>query len=231
MAVSLQTQWTLVASGLVAHADHVLAGEECDRLMAMVEQEIDGDEYAEWMGAVADPMRLQSLLEGLDAPPESMHREILEEAWLMAVVDGERADEELQTLERIATHLGVPAPQLQEWREAWTTAQYDYADLAVASLTWLLAGDAEVSEDDHGTVHDFVHALPTTHEHREVLAGASPSASAQDIDQRVRALGKPQRRDLQRRLLDVISRPGDDEVEKRQQLVAKALAHNSDDAS
>ena len=60
MALSLTTQWTLVASGLVAHADHVLSGEECERLMALVDEEVDGDGYAQWMSIISDRERLET---------------------------------------------------------------------------------------------------------------------------------------------------------------------------
>ena len=94
MAVSLTTQWKLVACGLVAHADGVLDGEECDRLMAAVDDAADGDTYSEWLATVADPERLQRVLDELPTPPEESRRAILEQAWTMSIVDGERCDAE-----------------------------------------------------------------------------------------------------------------------------------------
>lgn len=231
MALSLQTQWTLVASGIVAHADHVLAGEECERLMALVDQEVDGDEYAQWMATISDPRQLQTMLEGLQAPPPEAHREILEEAWLMAVVDGERADVELEALRGIAARLGVESMQLDFWREAWTAAQASYADVAVAALAWMLGGGGPVLSEDQGAVTDFVHALPTTHEHRESLgaAGQVPQAK-EDVDRQVHGLGKPQRRDLVRRLAQTApaaTRP--DEAEGRWRELATALGFSGED--
>ncbi|MCA9709894.1 MAG: TerB family tellurite resistance protein [Myxococcales bacterium] len=231
MALSLQTQWTLVASGLVAHADHVLAGEECERLMALVDQEVDGDEYAQWMAAISDPDQLRTMLVGLAVPPPETHREILEEAWLMAVVDGERADEELDALRRVAERLGVESMQLDFWREAWTTAQQRYADDAVAVLGWVLGGGGPVLADDQATVDDFVHALPTTHEHRETLRAAGRVPQDRDgVDRRVHGLGKPQRRDLLRRLVEAIpgaARP--DDARDRWQALAEAMGLSSEE--
>lgn len=205
MAIPVQTQWTLVASGLVAHADHVLAGEECDRLMTMVEQEVDGDEYAEWMAAIGDPERLEALFEQLDQAPSDCHREILEEAWLIAVVDGERADEELEALRRVADRLGVAPKQLDGWREAWNSAQHGYAEVATAALAWVLGDGEPVAAADHGVVDQFVHALFTTHEHREALATAGrAAASGDDVERRARQMGKPPRRDLLRRIAEVV---------------------------
>lgn len=202
MALSLQTQWTLVASGLIAHADEVLTGEECERLMAMVDAEVDGDEYGEWMQRIGDAAALESLMKDLETPPAEMHRQILEDAWLMAVVDGERADEEIEALERIADRLGVEMLQLEFWREAWTQAQHDYADVATAGLAWVLGGGGEVGDGDNEAIQEFVSSLPTTHEHREQLEGAAKAAQALDaVEGRVRGLSNAQRRDAVRRLL------------------------------
>ena len=214
MALSLQTQWTLVASGLVAHADHVLTGEECERLMSMVDAEVDGDEYGEWMKTISDAQALESMMKSLEAPPAETHRQILEDAWLMAVVDGERADEEIEALERIAEHLGVEMLQLEFWREAWTRAQHDYADVTTAALGWVLGGGAAVGDDGADVIREFVGALPTTHEHREQHeSSAATTASALDaVEGRVRGLSTAQRRDAVRRLLVAARETSDTEA-------------------
>ena len=201
MALSLTTQWTLVASGLVAHADHVLSGEECERLMALVDEEVDGDAYAQWMSIVSDRERLDATLAGLAAPPLESRRQILEDAWLMAVVDGERVDAEIDALRRIASRLAVDAKQLESWREAWSTTQHAYAETAVAALAHVLGGGEPGQPEDEGSIERFVHSLPTTHEHRAklVAAGLRPQ-TAERVQQRTRALSRAQRRDLVRRL-------------------------------
>src|SRR5687768_255247 len=86
MALSPTSQWTLVACGVMAHADGVLDGEECDRLLAMVEDEADGEEYSDWLAALGDAKRLDQLLEELPPAPAEDHREILENAWTLAIV-------------------------------------------------------------------------------------------------------------------------------------------------
>lgn len=201
MALSLTTQWTLVASGLVAHADHVLSGEECERLMALVDEEVDGDAYAQWMSIVSDRERLESMLVGLSPPPPESHRQILEDAWMMAVVDGERVDAELETLQRIATRLKVEPMQLEFWREAWSAAQHAYADTAVAALGLVLGGGGPALPEDDGVIQRFVHGLPTTHEHRATLTAVGLVPQDRDeVQRRLAALPRTQRRDLVRRL-------------------------------
>jgi len=199
MALSLTTQWTLVASGLVAHADRVLSGEECERLMMLVDEEVDGDSYAEWMGIVSDRERLDAMLTGLTLPPSESHRQILEDAWLMAVVDGERAQEELDVLRRIATRLRVDGKQLESWREAWSTAQHAHAETAMAALGHVLADEPPEARGD--AIEHFVHALPTTHEHRaKLVAGGLSNPPRDDVKRRLSTSSRSQRRDLVRRL-------------------------------
>lgn len=202
-----------MASGLVAHADRVLTGEECERLMAMVESEVDGDEYGEWTALIGDAEGLEAALQRLEPPPAETHRQILEDAWLMAVVDGERACEEITALEHIAERLGVQMLQLEFWREAWTQAQHAYAETATAALAWVLGGGEAVGEAAAETIKEFVGTLPTTHEHREQLEGAAREAEELGVvEGRMRGLSPALRRDGIRRLLVAARDVGDGEA-------------------
>lgn len=216
MALSLPTQWTLVASGLMAHADHVLSGEECERLMALVDEEVDGDAYAEWMSIVSDPARLSATLASLPVPPTASHRPILEEAWLMAVVDGERVEAELDALRGIAKRLGVAPAQLESWRDAWNAAQDSFAASAVAALGHVQGGAGE-----DGVLEGFVHALPTTHAHRDALLAAGLVHEDLDaVQQRLQGASRGQRRELARRLAGVVHT---DEARERWRALGRAL--------
>lgn len=169
MGLSLKTQWTLVTSGLIAHCDAVMAGEECERLMAMLDEQAEGDEYGEWLGVISDPARLEELLEELPALPDEHHREVLEEAWVMAIADGKRVPEEEEMLGRIAQKLGVEAVQLDFWRDAWTTAQDETATAAAHALRWVLAPQAALSTADREIVVKTLQAVPTSDAHRDAL--------------------------------------------------------------
>lgn len=224
MALSLTTQWTLVASGLVAHADHVLSGEECERLMALVDEEVDGDGYAQWMSIVSDRERLETMLAELSPPPPESHRQILEDAWLMAVVDGERVEAEIDVLRRVAGRLQVAATQLDSWREAWSAAQHAYAETAMAALSHVLGGGPALPEDD-GVIERFVHSLPTTHEHRAKLVGGGLVPQApNDLHWRLQALARSQRRDVVRRLASAVtSATRQDEAHERWRALGREL--------
>lgn len=198
MALSLQAQWKLVAAGMMAHADEVMTGEECERLMFLVEQDVDGDEYADWLSTVSDPAKLRALFESMDPPPAEAHRTVLEEAWLMAVVDGHRDDAEVAMLLTIAEKLGVESVQLDFWREAWTQAQSDRAEATIRTLASLLGSDDPQLES-------ALFALPTTSEHRDALrAIAAVPQTRDDVVRRLTALSKPLRRDVVGRLASAV---------------------------
>ncbi len=193
MALSLVSQWTLVACGVMAHADGVLDGEECDRLLSMVEDEADGEEYSAWLATISDSARLDEMLQQLPDPPEAAHREILENAWTIAVVDGERSESEAKALDRIATRLGVESVQLEFWREAWTTQQHDLAEVVVAAACVVLAGNAPVATDERAHIRELAYRLPTAEAHREELVAST--AIPHDAEVVARSLrGIPKRR-------------------------------------
>ena len=206
MALSLQTQWKLVAAGLMAHADQVMTGEECERLMMLVEQDVDDDEYADWLALVSDPDKLRAMFESLDPPDAGSHRTVLEEAWLMAVVDGERHEDEVAMLSTIAERMGVESVQLEFWREAWTQAQSERAETTVRALARLLGDGPE----DGKLLDAVLFELPTTTEHRDALAAiAKVEQSREDVARRIGALSKPLRRDVIHRLAEAANKSAD----------------------
>lgn len=188
MAVSPETEWVLVACGLIAHADGVLDGNEVDRLMAMVDDRIPEDDYADWLSVIGDKSQLEARYAALADPPESQHRAILEEAWAMAMVDGERNATELIVLTRIAERFGVEPMQLNFWREAWTTAEQEFsvrvAELALACL----GGGKPLFEDDHSPYLDLMEQLPTSSSERVRLGELANEPPEIDPDALARAL-------------------------------------------
>jgi len=211
MALSLQTQWKLVAAGLMAHADQVMTGEECERLMMLVEQDVADDEYADWLALVSDPEKLRALFESLEPPEAASHRIVLEEAWLMAVVDGERHEDEVAMLSTIAERMGVESVQLEFWREAWTQAQNDRAETTVRTLARLLGDGPE----DAKLLDTVLFELPTTTEHRDALQAITKvEQSREDVARRLGALSKPLRRDVIHRLADAAGKAADADAAK-----------------
>ncbi len=175
-------QWTLVCGGLVAHADGVLEGHECERLMGVLEgaDGLDGEEYGAWMAAIADAARLEELLEALPPPPAEHHRELLEGAWVMAVVDGQRTAEETAMIERLARRMGVEPVQLEYWREAWTSAEQEFARAVAAVLGFVMGGGAPALEDDRAAIADALWHTPCEQGLREQLLVSSMAPCSKD---------------------------------------------------
>ena len=175
-------QWTLVCGGLVAHADGVLDGHECERLMGVLEaaEGLDGEEYGAWMTAIGDPQRLEELLAALPAPPQEHHRELLEGAWVMAVVDGKRTPEEAQMIERLATKMGVESVQLDYWREAWTSSEQEFARAVAAVLGWVMGGGAPALPEDRAAISDALWQTPCEQGLRDQLLAVAMAPSTRD---------------------------------------------------
>jgi hypothetical protein len=209
MGLSLKTQWTLVTSGLIAHSDAVMAGEECERLMAMLDEQAEGDEYGEWLGVISDPDRLHELLDELPELAAEHHREVLEEAWIMAIADGKRVAQEEEMLGRIAQKLGVEAVQLEFWLEAWTTAQDETATAAAHALRCVLAPQAALATADRELVVTRLQGLPTTAAHRDALVRDLAHPCPVDaVTQELTGLQKARRTAVLRAVAEVVAQAG-----------------------
>jgi uncharacterized tellurite resistance protein B-like protein len=197
MSVDPETEWILVACGLIAHADGVLDGNEVDRLMAMVDDRIAEEDYAEWLDAIGNKAKLEARYAALPDPSPSQHRAILEEAWAMAMVDGERNAPELVVLARIAERFGVEPMQLEFWRAAWSTAEAEFSIRVAELAAWSLGGGQPVFEDDHSAFLDLMERLPTSNVERERLGGLATNPPSDD-EALARALaGMPRTRRVQ----------------------------------
>lgn len=141
---------------------------------------------------VGDAEALQQKLEELPKPPDDRHRDLLEQAWQMAMVDGERCDAEVAALERIAGRLGVPSVQLEFWREAWTTNERTFSEQVARSAAGVLGGGAPVHVHDRPLFAALIELLPTTNEHREELRATA--VMSQDLDELARELNAQPRK-------------------------------------
>lgn len=197
MAVSLETEWLLVACGLIAHADEILDGNEVERLMTFVDDRIPEDDYADWLSIIGDKVKLEARYAALPDLPSDQHRALLEEAWAMAMVDGSRDTEELLVLTRIAERLGVEPVQLEFWRAAWTQNEQEFATCVAELAALSLGGDQALYEDDLSPFLDLIERLPTSSEERERLREVA-TGPASDASTLARTLaGMPRSRRIQ----------------------------------
>lgn len=182
MPLNTEVEWILVACGLIAHADGVLDGNEVERLMAIVDDQIPPEDYAEWLEIIGDKQRLEARYAALADPPTAQHRTILEEAWTMAMVDGERQSSELVVLARIAERFGVEPMQLEFWRAAWTQAEQEFSNRVAELAAVSLGGGQPLFEDDHSGFLDLMERLPTSNEERQRLGGLATGSPDGPID-------------------------------------------------
>jgi uncharacterized tellurite resistance protein B-like protein len=204
--------WTLVCGGLVAHSDGVLDGEECERLMTVLElaDNLDSEEYSRWVATVSDPARLQELFETLPLPAPEHHRELLEHAWVMAVADGRRTGDEIEMIDRIADRFGVEAVQLEFWRDAWTQAEAELAATVAQSLGAVMGGGEPPDENDRPAIDEALWRTPCDVDDRERLVlVAMGSHSIEDSSRAILALPRPRRLVALRRLLEAAKAAGD----------------------
>lgn len=202
-------QWSLICGGLVAHADGVLDGSECERLMGLLEAAdgLGGEEYGAWVAAIGSPARLEELLEVLEPPEAEHHRELLEGAWIMAVVDGVRTPEEAAMIERLADRLGVEPVQLEYWRDAWTAAEREFATAVAAVLGYALGGGAPAREGDRAAVRDTMWATPCDQALRdELISRAMAPVGRDEAARELSGLARSRRIAALQRSVDAIRR-------------------------
>jgi uncharacterized tellurite resistance protein B-like protein len=201
--MSPESEWVFVVCGLIAHADGVLDGDECDRLLSMLDETLSGDEYGEWLARLGEPQALVQRLTELPTPPAERHRDLLEQAWQMALIDGERCDAEIAVLEGIAERIGVDSVQLGFWREAWITGERAFSELA-ANVAVAILG-TPLRTDDRRLFGEFVSYLPTGDSHRTSLRGLG--AGTVEVAEVTRALAAQPRKQRTRLLRLVASLP------------------------
>lgn len=206
MHLDARQKWTLVCGGLVAHADGVLDGAECERLLAILDDApgLGSDELAAWLAIVGDPARLQELLAGMAVPPAEVARDVLEHAWVTAVVDGARTPDELVMIETIATRLGIAPEQLAYWREAWGVAEQQFA-LALADAIAAIVGDGgPIEAGDRPAIEPALWRTPCPESLRaELRARAGAPLGMDEAAARVSALPRGRRAALLERLAPV----------------------------
>ena len=85
MERQVASEWVLIISGLIAHADGILEHEECERLLSMLdEEEVDAETSSSWVTNIGDLEFLEERFLALPPPEGDAVFVALREAWLMA---------------------------------------------------------------------------------------------------------------------------------------------------
>lgn len=151
MSVTREHEWILIGCGLIAHADEILDIGEWDAMLRLLAEVVAEDERETWKGLLADQGAVEERFAELSPPAPTHHEAILRRCWAMALVDGGDSEIEATVYERIARALGVDDDDAARWREAWTEAALERAEL-VAGLAAAFA-----NLDGHLDFNEAIH--------------------------------------------------------------------------
>ncbi len=171
MVLSPEQEWTLVACGLIAHADGIIEVGEWDQALWMLDERLPAEEADTWLALLAHREALQVRLGELSLPPPFFAETILERAWRMALADGRASDEEVWVHDDLAARLGVDAEQTQQWRVQWG-AQAQRRGEAVAAFAAMLANADGVADSGERAEFEEVVARLAVEESRRVELAA-----------------------------------------------------------
>ncbi len=223
MALSLEEEWVLVVSGLIAHADEVLEAEECDRLLGLLGNEVPPEVYSEWLTFFSDHAALRRRYDSMHNPTPSAAPRILQQAWAMALVDGAHAPGEIEVLHEIGARFGMSPEDIDRRRVSWDADLDAFAELTAEAASWVLSGKGPLPEPDRHDFARFVDRLPTREDHREELRAMLVLSSRGDLGPSVGALD-PAMRDQCIRLLAPLVHDASDEEGARERFIALAQA-------
>ncbi len=159
MPLSEKQEWMLSAFGLIALADRVLTGNEATRVLSYAKGHLEGEEEFIWMDRLTDLDALQAHFATLTVP-EGDAKEILEQLWAIALVDGEASMAEVKMLERIGRKLGAKGPDISRWRKSWTTRVIEDGSYTAQLMALLIPREDEISSEDRAYYEQLIDGLP-----------------------------------------------------------------------
>lgn len=180
MPLSPEQEWTIVACGLVAHADGILEVGEWDQVLWMLDDRVPEDEAAKWLDVLADRGALGEKLEKLPLPPPFFAETILERAWRMALADGRGSDDEAAVHDDLAKRLGIDAAEAKTWREGWRARAKQRAESIAAFAALLANADGVAESGERAEFTDLIDRLPVDDDRRPALAALIDAPPAMD---------------------------------------------------
>lgn len=189
VALTPEQEWTLVACGLIAHADDVLEVGEWDQILRLVDARLDTEESSTWLDVLTDRAALEKKFDQLSPPPPAFNDELLHQAWKMALADGSGSDVEAAIHDRIAERLGVDGDDAAAKREAWTKQAADRAELVVYFAAAMANVDGQLDSAEAAQFDSLMERMPLPPARRVDLAGILyEPPKLEDVGERLRAL-------------------------------------------
>jgi tellurite resistance protein len=166
MPLSPEQEWTLVACGLIAHADGILDVGEWDQVLWMLDERIAAADAEAWTVELADRERLLARLDGLPLPPPFFSETILERSWRMALADGRGSEQEAAVHDDIARRLGVDAAEVARLREGWAAKARKRAEVVARFAAMLANLDGRVDVGERAEYDALLDRLPLADDRR-----------------------------------------------------------------
>lgn len=157
-----EQEWTLVACGLIAHADDELEFGEWDQILRLIDATVDDDQIQPWLDMLGDRPALERRFVELPPPLPIVCEQLLEQAWRMALADGSGSEVEAAVHDRIAEKFGVSAEQAQEWRTRWTAEAAARAELVVAFAAALANLDGRMDSAEAVQFDSLLERMPVS---------------------------------------------------------------------
>ncbi|MCA9714662.1 MAG: hypothetical protein H6713_35635 [Myxococcales bacterium] len=168
MALTPEQEWTIVACGLIAHADGQLTEGECDPVLAAIDERLPPSERARWTALLVDRAALERHFQSLPPPLPLFHEELLERAWSIALA-GDAGGAELAALERVAHHIGADPGELAEWRASWTRRAGELAEQKALFAALLIHADGTIDPPEAAQYRALVQRMPLADERKTAL--------------------------------------------------------------
>ena len=160
MPLSPEQEWTLLACGLMAHADGILDAEEWGQVLWMLDERIDPADAKTWVVRLGDPAALRTHAKTTPIPPPFLTEDILSKAWRMALTDGCGSDREIAVHDELAATLGETPETAAGWRQSWTEKATARAELIAGFAAIIAHADGEVTDLERQSFEALLNRLP-----------------------------------------------------------------------
>ena len=213
MALTPEQEWTIVACGLIAHADGELTAGECDPVLAASDERLPSDERATWTAILTDGDALERRFQQTPPPLPLFHEELLERAWSIALADGDASEAEHAALVRIAAHIGVDLEELAAWRARWDKAAAELAEHKACFAALLIHADGTIDPAEVDGFRAFVERMPVDPTRRvEFLEMLDRAPTLDHIGARIAGLPRERRIEVLRAIAPLVAASEQEQV-------------------
>lgn len=160
MPLSPEQEWTLVACGLMAHADGILEAHEWGQVLWMLDERIDAEDTKTWTARLADADALRAHAKATPIPPPFLIEDILSKAWRMGLADGRGSEREVELHDELAVMLGETTESASAWRLTWTEKAAARAELIAGFAAIIARADGEVTGAERTSFEALLARLP-----------------------------------------------------------------------